>query len=133
MYDAIVIGARCAGAATAMLLARKGCSVLLVDRARFPSDIPHGHFIHNHGPRRLADWGLLDKVLATNCPRITRFTTDFGDFALTGHDLEVDGIPMGLGPRRAALDAVLVEAAVEAGAEFREGFPVREIRPTAIA
>ncbi len=127
MYDAIVIGARCAGAATAMLLARKGFSVLLVDRARFPSDIQHGHFIHNHGPRRLADWGLLDRVLATNCPRITQFTTDFGDFPLTGHGLEVDGIPLGLGPRRTALDHVLVEAAVEAGVEFREGFPVRAI------
>ncbi len=45
-YDAIVIGARCAGAATAMLLARQGLDVLLVDRAAFPSEIPHGHFIH---------------------------------------------------------------------------------------
>jgi flavin-dependent dehydrogenase len=55
MYDAIVIGARCAGAATAMLLAKSGRDVLLVDRARFGSDIPHGHFIHRHGPRRLSD------------------------------------------------------------------------------
>jgi flavin-dependent dehydrogenase len=54
MYDAIVIGARCAGASTAMLLARSGLDVLLVDRARFPSEIPHGHFIHRHGPARLA-------------------------------------------------------------------------------
>jgi 2-polyprenyl-6-methoxyphenol hydroxylase-like FAD-dependent oxidoreductase len=69
MYDAIVIGARCAGAATAMLLARKGHRVLLVDRARFPSEIPHGHFIHRHGPRRLAEWGLLDRMLATGGPR----------------------------------------------------------------
>jgi choline dehydrogenase-like flavoprotein len=45
VYDAIVVGARCTGAATAMLLARRGFDVLLVDRARFPSDIPHGHFI----------------------------------------------------------------------------------------
>ena len=127
MYDAIVIGARCAGATTAMLLARKGLDVLLVDRAQFPSDIPHGHFIHRHGPRRLAEWGLLDRVLASGCPRVTQFTSDFGDFELTGRDLEVDGIPMGLGPRRTALDAILVEAAVEAGAEFREGTPVREL------
>jgi 2-polyprenyl-6-methoxyphenol hydroxylase-like FAD-dependent oxidoreductase len=65
MQDIIVVGARCGGAPTAMLLARKGYSVLLVDRARFPSDIPHGHFIHKHGPRRLCAWGLLDRVLAT--------------------------------------------------------------------
>ena len=74
MYDAIVIGARCGGAATAMLLARKGHRVLLVDRAMFPSDIPHGHFIHRHGPGRLAAWGLLDAVLATGCPPVTRST-----------------------------------------------------------
>jgi flavin-dependent dehydrogenase len=53
MYDAIVVGARCAGASTAMLLARKGYKVLLVDSVKFPSDIPHGHFIHRDGPRRL--------------------------------------------------------------------------------
>jgi glycine/D-amino acid oxidase-like deaminating enzyme len=50
MYDAIVVGARCAGAPTAMLLARKGHKVLLVDRATFPSNIPHGHFIQHSGP-----------------------------------------------------------------------------------
>ena len=109
-----------------MLLARRGFDVLLVDRARFPSDIPHGHFIHRHGPRRLKDWGLLDRVLETGCPPITTFTTDFGDFPLTGRNLEVDGIPMGLGPRRTALDKVLLDAAIEAGAEFREGYAVRE-------
>ena len=126
MYDAIVVGARCAGASTAMLLARKGHSVLLVDRATFPSEIPHGHFIHMHGPRRLASWGLLDAVLDTGVPPITSFTLDFGDFPLTGIDLVVDGVPLGVGPRRAQLDKVLVEAAVDAGAELREGFPVQE-------
>ena len=55
MHDVIVVGARCAGAATAMLLARAGARVLLLDRATLPSDIPHGHFIHRHGPRRLRD------------------------------------------------------------------------------
>jgi choline dehydrogenase-like flavoprotein len=42
MYDAIVIEARCAGAPVAMLLARKGYKVLLLDRSRFPSEIAHG-------------------------------------------------------------------------------------------
>ena len=110
-----------------MLLARAGLDVLLVDRARFPSEIPHGHFIHRHGPQRLADWGLLDRVLATGCPPATSLTTHFGDFPLVGTDLVVDGVPVGLGPRRAALDAVLVEAAVEAGVELREGFAVEDL------
>jgi flavin-dependent dehydrogenase len=127
VYDAIVIGARCAGASTAMLLARAGLDVLLVDRARFPSEIPHGHFIHRHGPQRLSRWGLLDRILATGCPPIASLTVDLDDFPLVGRDLVVDGVPVGLGPRRAALDQVFVEAAVEAGAELREGFVVDEL------
>lgn len=123
VYDVIVVGARCAGAATAMLLARQGFDVLLVDRARFPSDLPHGHFIHRHGPARLHAWGLLQEVLATGCAPITSFVEDLGEFTLRGDHLIVDGVPVGLGPRRAALDAVLVEAAVAAGAELREASP----------
>src|SRR5215468_3520166 len=126
-YDAIVVGARCAGAATAMLLARRGFDVLLVDRVRFPSEIPHGHYVHMHGPPRLAAWGLLDRVLATGCPPITSITMDLGDFALTGRGLVVDGVPVGVAPRRAALDQVLIQAAIEAGAEFRDAFPVHDL------
>ena len=127
-YDAIVVGARCAGAATAMLLARRGYDVLLVDRARFPSDIPHGHFIHRDGPVRLQEWGLLDDVLSTGCPPITAYVEDLGDsIALRGDGLSVDGVPVGIGPRRTVLDAVLVRAAVDAGAELRESFPVDEV------
>src|SRR6516165_5498450 len=126
-YDAIVVGARCAGAASAMLLARRGFDVLLLDRARFPSEIPHGHYIRRHGPQRLAEWGLLERVLATGCPRITSMIIDLGDFPLTGYDLSVDGVPIGLGPRRSALDTVLLDAAIEAGVEFRPGFPVAEL------
>jgi flavin-dependent dehydrogenase len=125
-YDAIVVGARCAGAATAMLLARRGLDVLLVDRAKFPSEIPHGHFIHRHGPRRLAEWGLLDDILETNCPPVTSVTMDYGDVSLTGTDLAVDDIPLGVGPRRAQLDELLVRAAVASGAELRDGFAVHD-------
>jgi flavin-dependent dehydrogenase len=124
MHDVIVIGARCAGAPTAMLLARKGYKVLLVDRGTFPSDIPHGHFIHRHGPRRLAHWGLLDRITATNCPAATSSIMDLGDFPLAASGLVVDGIALGYGPRRTVLDQVLVTAAVEAGAELRTGFTV---------
>ena len=126
-HDAIVVGARVAGAATALLLARRGFDVLLVDRARFPSEIPHGHYVHMHGPPRLAAWGLLDRVLATGCPPITSITMDLGDFPLTGRGLVVDGVPVGVAPRRAALDQVLIDAAIEAGAEFRDGFGVHDL------
>ena len=125
-YDAIVVGARCAGASTAMLLARKGLKVLLVDRSKFPSEIPHGHFIHRHGPRRLQKWGLLDRIIATGCPPTTTFTIDTGQIRLSGKDLVLDGIGFGYGPRRGPLDRVLVEAAMEAGAEFRPGCAVQD-------
>ena len=124
MYDAIIIGARCAGAVTAMLLARRGHRVLLVERGVIPSDVHQGHFIHNQGPKRLADWGLLEKVVATNCPPIAIHFTDFGDFPLIGRDIRVGNVAWGYGPRRRQLDQVLVEAAIEAGAEFHPNFLV---------
>jgi flavin-dependent dehydrogenase len=125
MYDAIVVGARCAGAPLAMLLARRGARVLMVDRAIFPSNVPHGHFIHRHGPKRLQRWGLLDRVAAASKP-VTSMLTDFGDFPLVAHDLAVDGAAWGYGPRRAALDKILVDAAADSGAEVREAFTVDE-------
>src|SRR5215472_8181920 len=126
-YDAVIVGARCAGAWTAMLLARKGHRVLLVDRARFPSEIPHGHFIHRDGPPRLSRWGLLDRIVATGCPPLTRHTTWFGDFPLAARNLEMDGVARGYAPRRALLDKILVDAAVDAGAELREGLAVEDL------
>jgi len=127
MYDVIVVGARCAGAPAAMLLGRKGYKVLLVDRATFPSDIPHGHFIHRHGPGRLACWGLLDRIVSTGCPPVTSNVVDLGDFPLTGRRLIVDGVALGYGPRRSSLDKTLVDAAVEAGVELRQGFSVEDV------
>src|ERR1700757_2576840 len=127
MYDAIVIGARCAGAATAMLLARHGHRVLLLDRAAFPTDVHKGHFIRKHGPKRLADWGLLDKIVTTNCPPVFTHLTDFGDFPLVGRNIRVGNVAWGYGPRRRHLDKVLVEAALEAGVEFRPNFLVEDL------
>ena len=66
-------------------------------------------------------------MLATGCPAITSFTSDFGDFPLVGNDLSVDGVPFACGPRRTALDRVLVDAAVNAGVELREGFSVESL------
>jgi len=84
MYDAIVIGARCAGAPTAMLLARKGLRTLLVEKARFPSNIISSRFIHPPGVACLKRWGLLGRVVASNCPPIHVDTADLGDFRLRG-------------------------------------------------
>ncbi len=121
MYDAIIVGARCAGAATALLLARRGHRVLLLDRTTFPSDTISGHFILHGGVRKLAEWGLLADVLASGCPPVTHVASDFGDFMLEGEMPTADQLPGCIGPRRTVLDALLVRAAVAAGAELREG------------
>lgn len=127
MYDAIIAGARCAGSATAMLLARKGYRVLLVDKASFPSDTLSCHYIHQPGVARLHNWGLLDKVAASGCPAIGRQVFDVGPFALSGTPHPADGIGVAYAPRRTVLDKILVDAAVEAGAEVRERFPVTHV------
>ena len=125
-YDAIVIGARCAGAPTAMLLARKGYRVLLVDRAKFPSDTLSTHVVHPRGCAALARWGLLDAVVATGCPPIHTYAFDFGPFTIAGAPGDDDS-PYGYCPRRTLLDAILLDAAADAGAEVREEFSVDAI------
>ena len=128
MYDAVVVGARCAGSATALLLARKGYRVLLVDRSGFPSDLAFStHYVHQSGTVLLKRWGLLDKVAASNCPPITTFYFDFGAFVLTGSPPPADGVKEAYAPRRKVLDAILVEAAVESGAELRTDFSVNDL------
>jgi len=127
VYDAIVIGARCAGSPTAMLLARKGYRVLLVDKATFPSDTISTHYLHQISIARLQRWGLLDKVLASNCPPILKLVFDFGPFALTGTAPAVDGITAAYSIRRTILDKILVDAAVAAGVEFRDAFSVEAL------
>jgi 2-polyprenyl-6-methoxyphenol hydroxylase-like FAD-dependent oxidoreductase len=126
-YDAIVVGARCAGAATAMLLAGKGYDVLLVDRASFPSDTVSTHVIHPPGLTALRRWGLLDDLVATGCPWLPAYTFDFGPLVITGTPSAADGTAGGYAPRRIVLDELLVRAAEKAGAELREGFSVTEL------
>ena len=126
-YDAIVIGARCAGSPTAMLLARKGHRVLLLDKARFPSDTMSTHLVHPPGVAALARWGLLDRLEATGCPPVPTYSYDFGPLTIAGSPRPVDGVAHGYCPRRTVLDQLLVDAAVQAGAELREGFVVDEL------
>ncbi len=126
-YDAIVIGARCAGSPTAMLLARQGHRVLLVDKATFPSDTMSTHLVHPPGIAALARWGLLDRLVDTGCPAIESYSYDFGPLTISGAPRPVDGIARAYCPRRTVLDQILVGAAVEAGAELREGFTVDEL------
>ncbi len=127
MYDAIVVGARCAGSSTAMLLARRGYRVLVVDRVGFPSDTLSTHYIHQSGVVHLKRWGLLDAVIASNCPPVVRQRVDFGPFVLEGSPPPIDGVAEAYAPRRRVLDKILVDAAVTAGAELREHVAVEEL------
>jgi 2-polyprenyl-6-methoxyphenol hydroxylase-like FAD-dependent oxidoreductase len=133
MYDVIVIGARVAGSPTAMLLARQGYRVLLLDKATFPSETLSTHMITMAGSAQLRRWGLLDQVEATNCPPIKNIILDlsfeqFGSFTLTGFPPPVDGGFAAIyAPKRTVLDKILVDAAASAGAEVRENFTVKEL------
>ena len=122
-FDVIVVGARCAGSPAAMLLARKGCRVLAVDRATFPSDTLSTHILHPLGVAALSRWGLLDRLEATGCPPIHTYAFDFGPFTLAGAPGTTDA-PIAYCPRRTILDKLLVDAA----AQSRRGGPLRFLR-----
>jgi flavin-dependent dehydrogenase len=127
MYDAIVIGARVAGSATAMLLARNGLKVLAVDRAAFPSDTLSTHQVQLPGIARLQRWGLLGRVAAAGTPATRRVRFDSAGVELEDAYPEFESVDALYSPRRTLLDTILVEAAREAGADVRERFAVEEI------
>jgi len=126
-WDAIVVGARCAGSPTAMLLARKGYRVLVVDSAKFPSDTISTHLLHPPTVAALERWGLLDELKATGCPPIARYLFDFGPPVVISGAPKTDTGQVAYCPRRTILDKLLVDAASQAGAEVREGFAVDQI------
>jgi 2-polyprenyl-6-methoxyphenol hydroxylase-like FAD-dependent oxidoreductase len=111
-----------------MLLARRGLRVALVDRARFPSDTISTHFLWQRGAALLDSWGLLDELRSLGCRPLPELTFDFGSVAITGRPPAVGGIADTFCPRRTVLDKLLVDAAVEAGADLFEGTPVQAIQ-----
>jgi 2-polyprenyl-6-methoxyphenol hydroxylase-like FAD-dependent oxidoreductase len=127
VYDVIVVGARCAGAPLAMLLARRGHSVLLLERVRMPCDTASTHWIRWPGVQWLDRWGLLGRLISTGCPPIHRVFLDFDFQVLAGAPASSDGVAATYAPRRTVLDGLLVDAACEAGAELWENFAVRDV------
>ena len=118
-YDAIVIGARCAGATTAMLMAKKGMNVLLVERGAYGTDALSSHNLTRGAVKQLVRWGLADRLMAQGTPPIGRTTFAFGKTTLPLDIKPVLQTPGLLGTRRAILDATLVDAAMEAGVDVR--------------
>jgi flavin-dependent dehydrogenase len=127
MHDVIIVGARVAGSATALLLARRGLKVLVLDRATFPSDTLSTHQVQVPGVARLARWGILDAILEAGTPVTRNARFDQGQAVLTGRFPACDGTDFMCSPRRMLLDRVLVDAARAAGAEVRENFTVGEL------
>ena len=116
-FDVIVMGARCAGSPTAMLLARRGHRVLAVDRASFPSDTISTHLVHPRAVNALSRWGLLEGLVATGCPPIHTYAFDFGAFTIAGAP-GMDKHPVAYCPRRTILDKLLVDAAADPARKF---------------
>jgi flavin-dependent dehydrogenase len=126
-YDAIVIGARVAGSPTAMLLARKGYRVLLLDRASFPSDTLSTHQIQLPGSAALKRWGLLERVVATGLPAAEHVRMEMGGIAVEGRFPVMDGVSGVYSPRRILLDKILLDAAEAAGVEVRTDCLIQEL------
>ncbi|MDT3395900.1 NAD(P)/FAD-dependent oxidoreductase [Streptomyces sp. B1866] len=128
MYDVIVTGARVSGASTAMLLAKAGYRVLLLDRAKFPGGKAAAtNLVHPPGILRLKRWGLLDAVRATGCPPIHSYGLQSGPAKLMARLPAVEGVGEAYSPQRAKLDEIVLEGAVKAGAELREETAVRDL------
>ena len=123
-YDVVVVGARAAGAATAMLLARHGLRVLAVDRSAYGSDTLSTHSLGRAGVLQLSRWGLLDKLREAGTPVARTVAFHYEDTPMivdVSADHDVDGL---YSPRRTVLDSILVDAAVDAGADVRHGVSV---------
>jgi 2-polyprenyl-6-methoxyphenol hydroxylase-like FAD-dependent oxidoreductase len=117
-YDAIIIGARCAGAATAMLLARQGLRVLAVDRDRYGADTLSTHALMRGGVLQLHRWGILEKLRAAGTPTIRSTSFHYADDVVDVQIKPQDGIDGLYAPRRTVIDRLLVDAARESGAEI---------------
>ena len=127
-YDVIVVGARAAGAATAMLLARRGLKVLAIDRGRYGTDTLSTNALMRAGVLQLHRWGLLDKIREAGTPPVRRAIFQYGDETVNVPIRPADGVDALFAPRRTVIDRILVDAAQEAGAEIQFGASVDKLQ-----
>jgi 2-polyprenyl-6-methoxyphenol hydroxylase-like FAD-dependent oxidoreductase len=126
-YDVVIAGARCAGASTAMLLARRGFSVLLVDPLARGSDTLSTHALMRGAVLQLARWGLLDEIRSRGTPAIPTTTFHYGREEVRIPIKPGDGVDALYAPRRTVLDSVLVGGALDAGAEVVHGVALSDL------
>ena len=120
-YDVLVVGARCAGAATAMLLARRGMRVLAIDRAAYGTDTISTHALMRGGVLQLHRWGVLPRIREVATPALRSTSFHYGGEQVTVPIRAADGVDALYAPRRIVLDSALADAAAEAGVEVRHG------------
>lgn len=117
IHDVIVVGARPAGTATALLLARAGLDVVVLDRERPGLDTTSTHALMRGAVIQLERWGVLDRIVAAGTPPVDQVTFHYGDEVVR---VDLRGRSGSLyAPRRTVLDPLLVDAAREAGAQVR--------------
>ena len=126
-YDAVIVGARCAGASTALLLARAGLKVLSIDRRPYGSDTLSTHALMRPAVLQLARWGLIEPLLRAGTPLIEATTFHYGDEEITIPLKAGPDLPGLIAPRRTVLDRILVDAARKAGAEFLHDMAVADL------
>ncbi len=125
--DVVVVGARCAGAATAMLLADAGHDVLVLDRAAFPSDTVSTHVIARTGMVQLNRWGVLDAVHDSGAPRLTTVSVHAAGEVVSRTIKDRHGVDHLLAPRRIVMDQLLQDAASRRGARIESGVGVDDV------
>jgi 2-polyprenyl-6-methoxyphenol hydroxylase-like FAD-dependent oxidoreductase len=126
-YDVIIVGARCAGAATALLLAKAGVRVLAIDRDQYASDTLSTHALMRPAVVQLSRWGLLEPLIRSGAPIITTTTFHYGEDEVTIPIKPEPGIPGLVAPRRTVLDRMLVDAARAAGATILHDSAVQDL------
>jgi flavin-dependent dehydrogenase len=126
-WDVLIIGGRVAGASTALLLARAGMRVFVIERSRSGADTVSTHALMRGGVLQLHRWGLLDRVAATGAPPVRRVTFHYGHDSMPVTLKPYAGVDALYGPRRTVLDALLVGAAEEAGASFGFGLTMIDV------
>ncbi len=125
--DVLVVGARCAGAAVAMLTARRGLKVLAIDRGSYGSDTLSTHALMRGGVMQLTRWGVLPRILELGTPAVHATSFYYGEEAVEVAVQPSHGVEALYAPRRTVLDSVLVDAAQEAGADIRHGHTLSEL------
>ena len=126
-FDVIVVGARAAGAATAMLLARSGLDVLVLERGAYGADTLSTHAIMRGGVLQLSRWGVLDDIVAAGTPAVKRTTFSYSDASVVIDIKSSPGVDALYAPRRTVLDPALVTAAAHAGASIHHGTSVNRL------